>query len=98
MSDFPFRILCRVAQELLRAPNFGPERLTVITQQANNPTPFDQEVKPQLDQSFPGRTTQYVSTRFDSQRKTPCINGALRRAWRMFPKLGHMLSLEFWND
>ena len=32
--------------ELLRAPNFAPERMSVITQQANNPTPFDEEVKP----------------------------------------------------
>ena len=45
--------------ELLRAPNFAPERMSVITQQANNPTPFDEEVKPELSQSFPGRTKQF---------------------------------------
>mmetsp|Transcript_34143 Transcript_34143/g.102956 ORF Transcript_34143/g.102956 Transcript_34143/m.102956 type:complete len:948 (-) Transcript_34143:12-2855(-) len=48
-----------LVMELLRAPNFAPERMTVITQQANNPTPFDQQVKPETDQSFPGRTNQY---------------------------------------
>jgi len=45
--------------ELLRAPNFAPERMSVITQQDNNPTPFDEEVKPELSQSFPGRTKQF---------------------------------------
>ena len=30
--------------ELLRAPNWAPEYMTVMRQQANNPTPFDQQV------------------------------------------------------
>ena len=30
--------------EFLRAPNFAPERMTVVTQHANNPTPNDQQV------------------------------------------------------
>lgn len=44
--------------ELLRAPNFAPERMTVQRVQANNPTPFDQQVAPDLEASFPGRTQQ----------------------------------------
>ena len=44
--------------ELLRAPNFAPERMTVQLVQANNPTPFDQQVAPDLEASFPGRTQQ----------------------------------------
>jgi hypothetical protein len=52
-------IISTLVMELLRAPNFAPERMTVVTQQANNPTPFDQQVKPETDQSFPGRTSQY---------------------------------------
>ena len=51
-------VVSTLVMELLRAPNFAPERMTVITQQANNPTPFDQQVKPETDQSFPGRTNQ----------------------------------------
>lgn len=47
-----------LVMELLRAPNFGPERMSIITQQANNPTSMlggDAEVKPEMGQSFPGR-------------------------------------------
>ena len=32
--------------ELLRAPNWAPEHMSVTRQQANNPTPFDQQVVP----------------------------------------------------
>ena len=48
-----------LVMEMLRAPNFAPERMSIITQQANNPTPFDQQVKPERSQSFPGRTRQF---------------------------------------
>jgi hypothetical protein len=44
--------------ELLRAPNFAPERMTVIPMGANNPVPLDQQVKPETSQSFPARSTQ----------------------------------------
>ena len=44
--------------EMLRSPNFAPERISVVKQQANNPVPFDQQVKPQVNQSFPGNTEQ----------------------------------------
>ena len=44
--------------DLLRAPNFAPERMTVDTVHANNPTPFGQQTVPEADQSFPGRTQQ----------------------------------------
>ena len=50
-----------LVMEILRAPNFAPERMSIITQQANNPTSMlggDVEVKPELGQSFPGRTKQ----------------------------------------
>ena len=76
-----------LTMEILRAPNFAPERMSIITQQANNPTsmlggdaevsirftypllfvfaPADDvmtcartQVKPELGQSFPGRTKQ----------------------------------------
>ena len=50
-----------LVMEILRAPNFAPERMSIITQQANNPTSMlggDAEVKPELGQSFPGRTKQ----------------------------------------
>ena len=33
--------------------------MSIITQQANNPVPFDQQVKPERGQSFPGRTKQF---------------------------------------
>ena len=45
--------------ELLRAPNEAPERMTVITVEANNPTPWSQQTVPELAQSFPGREQQY---------------------------------------
>jgi hypothetical protein len=48
-----------VLNEILRAPNFAPDQMTVLQVQANNPTPATQQVVPQLDQSFPGRTQQY---------------------------------------
>ena len=32
--------------EFLRSPNWAPEHMTVLRQQANNPTPFDQQVRP----------------------------------------------------
>eukprot|EP01062_Namystynia_karyoxenos_P010762 TRINITY_DN13830_c0_g1_i2.p1 TRINITY_DN13830_c0_g1~~TRINITY_DN13830_c0_g1_i2.p1 ORF type:complete len:583 (+),score=65.77 TRINITY_DN13830_c0_g1_i2:85-1749(+) len=41
--------------ELLRAPNFAPEQMSVVLQQANNPVPFDEQVRPFRGQSFPGR-------------------------------------------
>jgi len=40
--------------EMLRAPNFGPEAMTIVQQQANNPTPFDQQPRGG-NPSFPGR-------------------------------------------
>ena len=44
--------------EYLRAPNFAPEQMTVFQIQPDNPTPFSQQIKPEIDQSFPGRTQQ----------------------------------------
>eukprot|EP00759_Apiculatamorpha_spiralis_P003710 PhF_6_TR11721/c0_g1_i1/m.19116 len=44
--------------ENLRAPNFGPDQMTILQVQPNNPTPATQQVVPQNDQSFPGRTQQ----------------------------------------
>ena len=44
--------------ELLRAPNFAPEQLSVVKIQANNPVPFDAQIVPVPGQSFPGRTEQ----------------------------------------
>lgn len=32
--------------ELLRSPNWGPELMTVVTQGADNPVPWDQQVVP----------------------------------------------------
>ena len=37
----------------MRAPNFGPEAMTIVQQQATNPTPFDQPRGG--NPSFPGR-------------------------------------------
>lgn len=48
-----------VVNEELRAPNFAPDQMTVLEVQANNPTPATQQVVPQADQAFPGRTQQY---------------------------------------
>ena len=44
--------------ELLRAPNFSPEQITIAQIQPSNPTPFDNQVVPDPNQSFPGRTQQ----------------------------------------
>ena len=44
--------------EFLRAPNFAPEQIFVSQIAANNPTPFSQQIVPELTQSFPGRTQQ----------------------------------------
>eukprot|EP00756_Hemistasia_phaeocysticola_P051771 Hpha_TRINITY_DN26949_c0_g1::TRINITY_DN26949_c0_g1_i1::g.24849::m.24849 len=44
--------------EFLRAPNGAPERMSVLTEQANNPAPWDGQIKPQVGQSFPARTAQ----------------------------------------
>ena len=44
--------------EQLRAPNFVPDQVSVLQVQPNNPTPFDDQVKPEPAQSFPGRTQQ----------------------------------------
>jgi hypothetical protein len=44
--------------ELLRAPNFAPDQITVFQIVANNPTPFSQQIVPEVSQSFPGRTEQ----------------------------------------
>jgi hypothetical protein len=52
-------VVSTLVMEMLRAPNFAPEKMSIITQQANNPTPFDQQVKPERGQSFPGRTRQF---------------------------------------
>ena len=43
--------------ELLRAPNFGPEAITVFQLQPSNPTPYSQQVVPQSS-FWPGRTQQ----------------------------------------
>ena len=39
------RFINTMVIELLRAPNFAPEQMTIVSQQANNPTPFDQQVQ-----------------------------------------------------
>lgn len=44
--------------ELLRSPNGSPEHLSFLVDNANNPTPNDDQVPPQLDQAFPGRLTR----------------------------------------
>lgn len=53
--------------DILRAPNFAPNAMSVITVQANNPTPEDQQTVPEPDQSFPGRTQQlwFFDPRYD---------------------------------
>ena len=47
-----------LTMDMLRAPNFAPERMTVETVHANNPTPAGQQTVPEPSQSFPGRTEQ----------------------------------------
>jgi hypothetical protein len=56
-----------LAYELLRSPNFSPERMTVVRQQSNNPTPDDQQVAPDRSASFPGREQQlwYQDPQYD---------------------------------
>lgn len=44
--------------DMLRAPNFAPNAMTIETIQANNPTPADQQTVPDPEQAFPGRTQQ----------------------------------------
>lgn len=44
-----------LVMELLRAPNWAPEMMTIVADQANNPAPFSQQVKPDPGISFPGR-------------------------------------------
>jgi hypothetical protein len=44
--------------DLLRAPNFAPDAMTVDTVHANNPTPYSQQTVPEPAQAFPGRTQQ----------------------------------------
>lgn len=39
-------VLQTLHYELMRAPNWAPEHMTIMRQQANNPTPFDQQVRP----------------------------------------------------
>ena len=53
--------------DILRAPNFAPNAMTVQTVQANNPTPADQQTVPEPSQSFPGRTQQlwHFDPRYD---------------------------------
>ena len=53
--------------DVLRAPNFAPNAMTVQTVQANNPTPADQQTVPEPAQSFPGRTQQlwHFDPRYD---------------------------------
>ena len=51
-------VVDNVVVELLRAPNFAPEQMTVFQIQPNNPTPFSQLIVPERSQSFPGRTQQ----------------------------------------
>lgn len=48
-----------VINEVLRAPNFAPDMMSVLQVQANNPTPATQQVVPVVDQAYPGRTQQY---------------------------------------
>ena len=47
-----------MAMEILRAPNLAPFRMSIVLEQANNPTPLDDQVVPELGQSFPGRMKQ----------------------------------------
>ena len=44
--------------EMLRAPNFAPEQMSIVLQQANNPTPISDEMRPMKPQSFPNREFQ----------------------------------------
>jgi len=46
-----------VINEILRAPNFAPEMMTIHEVQANNPTPFSEQVVP--SNPAPGRGKQY---------------------------------------
>ena len=79
--------------ELLRAPNWAPEYMTVMRQQANNPTPFDQQVPvpdekhgqaPQLARRSPcgTRTPSTTSCTIRSctcpTRHTPCSPSVTR--------------------
>lgn len=41
-----------MTMELLRAPNWAPERITVEEVAPNNPTPFDQRIRPDPTSSF----------------------------------------------
>ena len=60
---------------MLRAPNFGPERMSVVLQQANNPTPMNDEMKPMEPHSFPGREFQLWFT--DAKYDQCCDQGML---------------------
>jgi hypothetical protein len=64
-GDVSSILVDQVINENLRAPNFAPDQMTVLQTQANNPTPATQQVVPEADQAFPGRTQQYWY--FDSQ-------------------------------
>jgi hypothetical protein len=56
--------------EILRAPNFAPDQMTVFQIEPNNPTPFAQQTVPDVNQAFPGRTEQYWF--FDPQWDNCC--------------------------
>lgn len=58
--------------EHLRAPNFAPEAISVVQIQPNNPTPFSQQIVPDPNQSFPGRTQQLWF--FDADWDACCDN------------------------
>ena len=54
--------------ELLRAPNWAPEHMSVARQQANNPTPFDPQLKPDIPHlATLGRTLAdwYIDPEYD---------------------------------
>ena len=58
VSDSTSHTVDTMAIELLRAPNFAPQKLTILNVQANNPTPFEQQTVPDPQSSFPGRDQQ----------------------------------------
>lgn len=77
--------------------NFAPDMMTVFQVQPNNPTPSTQQVVPELDQSFPGRTQQFWF--FDPQWDA-CCDAELHVTYTYYTllKVGYGFDVSFGGD
>jgi len=77
-------IVDNLYMEHLRSPNFAPEAITVFQIQPNNPTPFSQQIVPDPNQSFPGRTQQLW---FFDQDWDACCDNELHVSYSYYTRL-----------